>query len=68
MSSKVASLTAFLKKSKKNTFVCVRIASPKVSSKTITSAPRAFLLLEQLTEPIALKQAGKVGCALQYLG
>ena len=52
----------------KNMFVCVRIAFPKVSSKTITSAPRAFLLLEQLTEPIALKQAGKVGCALQYLG
>ena len=53
---------------KKNMFVCVRIASPKVSSKTITSAPRAFLLLEQLTEPIALKRAGKVDCTLQYLG
>ena len=39
----------------KNMFVCVRIAFPKVSSKTITSAPRAFLLLEQPTEPIALK-------------
>ena len=52
----------------KNIFVCVCIASPKVSSKTITSASRAFLLLEQLTEPIALKRAGKVDCALQYLG